>query len=201
MFVTELIAYTAAALGFVFVLVCLACGLYYLAEAVEEYTTTTKRVIKYLLIYAFVSHVMLLIFEKFPVWLVLFSMGAHVIYSSLIVTFPLIEILSLKFIASCLLLITDHVFWFMYFAEHHYTFSQVVGIFLSCVWLVPFSFFISLSANEPVLPGGSSTPSPTAKDKGLDYRTSKGRLGLLSFFKFLSVQKEEIIPTFTYKYS
>ena len=33
-----------------------------------------------------------------------------------------------------------------------YTCAQVLGFFFLCVWLVPFSIFISLSANDMVLP-------------------------------------------------
>ena len=31
-----------------------------------------------------------------------------------------------------------------------------MGFFLCTTWLVPFGFFISLAANESVLPGGTS---------------------------------------------
>lgn len=36
-----------------------------------------------------------------------------------------------------------------------YLFSQILAIFFICVWIVPFAFFVSLSANENTLPIGN----------------------------------------------
>ena len=33
-----------------------------------------------------------------------------------------------------------------------YSFPQVLGFFFICLWIVPFSIFISLTANDMVLP-------------------------------------------------
>lgn len=47
------------------------------------------------------------------------------------------------------------------------TFSQVASYFGICVWLVPFSLFVSLSANDNVLPTmGSSEPPRSAGGGG-----------------------------------
>lgn len=37
---------------------------------------------------------------------------------------------------------------------------QVLSFFTVCLWLVPFAFFVSLSANENVLPTSMDTPKP-----------------------------------------
>ncbi|KAJ2964107.1 hypothetical protein NQZ79_g915 [Umbelopsis isabellina] len=47
----HLVAYGATILAFCFVVLSLACGLYYLAELVEEYTVFTKKIIKYATMY------------------------------------------------------------------------------------------------------------------------------------------------------
>lgn len=108
-------------------------------------------------------------------------------------TWPFISLSSLKFIASCLLVILDHFAWFFYFAERaretasatrrpsyrsgsqwdpnryghgskyiglrELSFMDVATFFGVCVWLVPFFLFLSLSANDNVLPSqGESTP-------------------------------------------
>lgn len=56
--------------------------------------------------------------------------------------------------ASCVLAITSHILWFRHFTttETFYPFSEILAFFLFCVWLVPFGFFVSLSANESSLP-------------------------------------------------
>ena len=53
---------------------------------------------------------------------------------------------------------SNHCLWFYYFSYHYYQFSQILAYFFICVWLVPFGFFISLSANENVLPGSLGVP-------------------------------------------
>lgn len=47
------------------------------------------------------------------------------------------------------------------------TFTQIASFFGICVWLVPFSLFVSLSANDNVLPTmGSSEPRMGSDGKG-----------------------------------
>jgi hypothetical protein len=41
---------------------------------------------------------------------------------------------------------------FQYFSRHWHPFSDVLAYFTVCVWLVPFSFFVSLSASDSGLP-------------------------------------------------
>lgn len=53
------------------------------------------------------------------------------------------------------LVIVDHFSWFYHFSTVYYLdFNEIVAFFLLCVWLVPFMYFISLSANESTLPYG-----------------------------------------------
>ena len=42
-----------------------------------------------------------------------------------------------------------------------------IGFFFMIVWLVPFGFFISIAANESVLPGGATVPGATANGGNL----------------------------------
>jgi hypothetical protein len=57
----------------------------------------------------------------------------------------------------------SHILWFRYFLydykSPYLTLEYVIGFFLITMWLVPFAYFISLAANESVLPGagGPST--------------------------------------------
>jgi len=63
---------------------------------------------------------------------------------------------------------------------------QVLTYFTICLWIVPFTFFVSLSANENVLPTrADKTPSETEdSDIVTSYFSRKNKkYGLLSFLK------------------
>ena len=49
-------------------------------------------------------------------------------------------------------LIINHYLAFSHFSSVYYPFNQIIGYFTLCLWLVPFAFFISLSANDNTLP-------------------------------------------------
>lgn len=71
---------------------------------------------------------------------------------------------------------------------------QVLAYFTICLWLVPFAFFISLSANENVLPTttGARVSSSEESDVVSNYFKKKGKkYGLLSFFKYA---QDSILP-------
>jgi hypothetical protein len=65
------------------------------------------------------------------------------------------------------LLVATHSLWFRHFTVNYYPFGEIVTYFLLFVWLVPFVFFISLSANEHTLPttaGGGWRSASTTND-------------------------------------
>ncbi|GAA5810316.1 hypothetical protein MFLAVUS_003737 [Mucor flavus] len=130
----HLVAYGATGLAFCFVILSLACGLYYLAELVEEYSVYTKKVIKAMTA----------------------VLGCHVVYSLNLKTFPFISLTSVPFVGSCILVFANHFLWFRYFTTHYRPFMDIAAFFGLCVWLVPFAYFISLSANDNALPTSDS---------------------------------------------
>lgn len=97
-------------------------------------------------------------------------------------TFPMVKLTDGVFILSCLLVLGNHFLWFKHFSNPPlpayptgYTpvrrggssgspyepprtdprfpsFTEISAFFGICVWLVPFSLFVSLSAGENVLP-------------------------------------------------
>ncbi|TPX62103.1 hypothetical protein PhCBS80983_g00686 [Powellomyces hirtus] len=125
MIILGLLTYVGAVVGFAFVTLSLACGLYYLAELVE---------------------------------------------------FPDIELSSPAFILSCILVISDHFVWFFYFTDHYHTFFEIATFFGLVVWLIPFMYFISLSANEYTLPNFDASAGPRKKNNNL-IKTIAGWLG------------------------
>jgi hypothetical protein len=50
------------------------------------------------------------------------------------------------------LVLIDHFVWFQYFTRHYTPFMDIAAFFGICVWLIPFAYFISLSANDNALP-------------------------------------------------
>ncbi|KAI8089232.1 transmembrane adaptor Erv26-domain-containing protein [Halteromyces radiatus] len=176
----HLVAYGATGLAFCFLVLSLACGLYYLAELVEEYTVYTKKVIKVMTMVVVAIHFLLCIFDRLPVLQLLFSVFCHGVYSLNLQTFPFIQLSSLPFISSCVLVFVDHFLWFKYFTRYYRPFMDIASFFGICVWLIPFTYFISLSANDNALP--LSDPSaadmiPHQQKTGL-FKTLFGFLGI-----------------------
>ena len=105
----------------------------------------------------------------------------HIVYlSNFTSAWPLISLTSPSFIASCLLVLTDHFVWFFYFSKRTHaargygytnwrspyaregtlTFAEIATFFGICVWLVPLFLFLSLSANDNALPVSNGRYNP-----------------------------------------
>lgn len=203
--VLHICSYLAAVVAFLFVTLSLASGLLYIAELVEEHSRLAKLTGQRTIYTVIVLHLLFCIFDKLPIHLTAFGIFCHVVYlQNFSKTWPFISLSSLKFIASCLLVILDHFAWFFYFAERaretanttrrpsyrsgsqwdpnryghgnryvglrELSFMDVATFFGVCVWLVPFFLFLSLSANDNVLPSqGDLTPhikTTAASDTG-----------------------------------
>ncbi|KAI1295499.1 Uncharacterized protein HDE_05572 [Halotydeus destructor] len=176
-----------------FIVLAVASGLYYLAELVEEYTTTAGKVIKYIIFFTTCIYLMLLIFEDLPYSMVICGLVSQVVHFSLLSNFPYFEFTSPSFLVGCVLLVVNHYLAFSHFAAKFYPFTQVLGFFTLCLWIVPFAFFISLSANDNVLPTLSESRQ-FGEDGDLvsHYFSRKGkRAGLLAF---LTYAKDTILP-------
>ncbi|XP_064275221.1 protein TEX261 [Passer domesticus] len=174
-----------------FVTLAIAAGLYYLAELIEEYTVATRRIIKSMIWFSSAVQLGLFLFEHFPPFLVATGLFSNLVYLGLLQSFPCIVLSSSNFLLSCVLVVVNHYLAFQYFAEEFYLFSEVLAYFTFCLWLIPFAFFVSLSAGENVLP---STVQP-GDDVVSNYFT-KGkrgkRSGILLIFSFI---KEAILPS------
>ena len=111
------------------------------------------------------------------------------------------------------MVIVNHYFAFSHFGENYYPFSevctvlqvslskilnlQVMAYFTICMWLVPFAFFVSLSANENVLPTLGERRHLMAEDNDVvsNYFSKKQKgYGLLSIFNSV---KDSVTPSKT----
>ncbi|GAQ92289.1 hypothetical protein KFL_009680010 [Klebsormidium nitens] len=206
---STLIVYVGGYLFLVFFAVCLATGLYYIAELVEEYTRLTKRVIGTAIKVVIGIHVALLLWDRLPVLPIAVGIGSHVVYYRLLKTFPYISLTSPDFLGSVGLVVLSHIVWFRFFAydyqRPYLTLEYVIGFFLIMVWLIPFAYFISLAANESVLPGaggpGASYGGYTRQESDPTYMGGgkRSRGTLLGIFNFLKRKRDDMLPQFTSK--
>lgn len=181
-----------------FVTVSIAAGLYYLAELVEEYTVLSKKIIRGFILITLAIHVGFLLFENLPSTMVICGIVAQVAHFCILKTFPYVYITSPSFLVSIIMLVVNHYLAFTYFASVYYSFSEVMAYFTLCLWLVPFTLFVSLAANENVLPTVAETrPLLDDNDVVSNYFSRRGKkYGLLSFFNYA---KESILPQRTKK--
>jgi hypothetical protein len=101
---------------------------------------------------------LLWVIDRLPFFTVLISAGAQVMYSRMLKRFPFIEFRSGDFIGALVALAATHWVWVSYFHNTYHSTEYVLGFFFMNVWFVPFGFFISIAANESVLPGGATVP-------------------------------------------
>lgn len=199
--------YALSWLSFIIIAICLtisvAAGMYYVAELIEEYTTVAKRIIRFLLITVTCLNVLLVIVETQFTWtLAAIGLLANIVYFFILADFPVIGFLSPTFLFSMVLLVIHHYFAFTYFNNHYYPFPEILAYFTIFVWMVPFCFVLSLSANDYVLPQYSEPQrerynDDTMLNTGGDvvsnyFRKRAKKVGFLAFMR--SVQ-DTILPT------
>ena len=183
--------------------------MYYVAELIEEYTTVAKRIIRTILLLVTVLNVTLIFFESQFSW-TLWAVGllSNLLYFFILADFPVIAFLSPTFLSAMLLLIVHHYFAFSFFNQHYYPFPEILAYFTLFVWLVPFCFVLSLSANDYVLPQYAEPTRDRYKDENLlnqgnsdlvsnYFKKRAKKIGLLALMR--SVQ-DTLLPTRNKKY-
>jgi len=189
-----LLSWVATLVQIIFVTLAIAAGLYYLAELVEEYTVMTARVIRWISTFTLVAYVGLFFFENFTASMVVCGIISQFLNLFLLQSFPFFAMTSPTFLASVVMVFVNHYLAFQFFGDTYYQFSEVMTYFTLFLWLVPFAFFVSLSANENVLPTTSSERRPLLSDENdvvSNYFLRKEkRFGLLAGFNSV---KESIL--------
>lgn len=135
-----------------------------------------------------VLHALLYVVDGLPFLHIVFSIFCHVVYLQHFSSgsWPYISLTSPVFILSCLLVVADHFLWFFHFAgiaqeakrqrAARYRYSQqavkdapsfmdVAAFFAVCVWFIPLFLFLSLSANDNVIPSFGEWATPKCLDK------------------------------------
>ncbi|KAL2284853.1 hypothetical protein FJTKL_08676 [Diaporthe vaccinii] len=169
MWILPLVGILGSIVGFCFLTLAIASGLYYLSELVEEHTVISKRLLTQLIYGIIGLQLLLCLVDRFPFWLTLFGVVSHVVYLGNMRRFPFVTLTDPLFITSCVLVLINHFVWYKHFSglqknayqnmASYYgtpddmpTFTEIASYFGICVWLVPFALFVSLSASDNVLP-------------------------------------------------
>ncbi|KAK3619507.1 erv26 super protein [Elasticomyces elasticus] len=170
MWILPLLGYLGLLLGFLFLTLAIASGLYYLSELVEEHTVLAKKILTRMIYAVIALQLLLTVVDKFPYALSALSVGSHVVYMQNLRRFPIVKLTDPIFILSCVLVLANHWLWFRHFSappQNHErynfyaqqnapSFTEIASFFGLSVWLVPFALFVSLSAGENVLPSMGS---------------------------------------------
>ncbi|TKC33229.1 hypothetical protein EI555_013747 [Monodon monoceros] len=175
-----------------FITLAIAAGLYYLAELLEEYAVATSRITEYRVWFSTAVLTGLYVFEHFPTYMIGVGLFlVYLFYFGLLQTFPFIMLTSPNFILSCGLVVVNHYLAFQFFAEECYPFSEVLAYFTFYLWIIPFAFFVSLSARENVLPATMQPGDDVVSSHFTKGKRGK-RLEILVVFSFI---KGAILPS------
>ncbi|EDO16029.1 hypothetical protein Kpol_1067p1 [Vanderwaltozyma polyspora DSM 70294] len=193
--IIQLLSYAGTALGFLFLTLSIASGLYYLSELVEEHCEPTRRFLNRAIYGIIFILVLLMIFDSFPIKLTIISIVSHLIYQRNLKTFPFISLGNPMFILSCVCVVVNHYFWFQHFnnveippqfkydpsyiPRKRATFAQVSSFFGICIWFIPFALFVSLSAGDFVLPSANEEQIYSKKSDDETPKLRKKAVGLV----------------------
>ena len=135
MWILPLVGYLGLALGFAFLTLAIASGLYYLSELVEEHTVLAKRLLTYLIYGVVGIQLFLTIVDRFPLLPSAVSVGSHIVYAQNLRRFPVVKLTDPIFLLSCgtisvmrilayqdstdgssVLVLLNHYLWFRHFS-------------------------------------------------------------------------------------
>lgn len=188
----SLLSYFSLLVQICFVTVSIAAGLYYLAELVEEYTVMAKKAITWMIMGSVLLYIVFIFTERFSWTLILCGLGAQALHAAILKNFPYVKFVSPCFLGAVILLLANHYLAFIYFQQQFHPFTEVMAYFTLCLWLVPFALFVSLSANDNVLPTSNErTHLLSDNDVVTNYFSSRKKIGLLSLFNYA---KESLLP-------
>ncbi|GAB7335090.1 hypothetical protein MBLNU13_g06939t1 [Cladosporium sp. NU13] len=170
MWVLPLLGYAGLLLGFLFLTLAIASGLYYLSELVEEHSVLARKTLSRMIYAVITTQLLLTIIDKLPLSLSALSIASHVLYHQNLRRFPWVKLTDPIFLTSCVLVLINHYAWYRHFSTpptpptryNFYdqpsvpSFTEIASFFGLQVWLVPFALFVSLSAGENVLPSMGS---------------------------------------------
>lgn len=157
-----------------------------------------------------------MVFDNLPWDLIFCGFASQMVHGFIMKNFPYVTFMSVPFLSAVILLIVNHFLAFKFFGATYYPLSEIMAFFTLCIWMVPFALFVSLSANDQVLPTLSSERTPLLGDDDTknsklelnpklfpdnddvvtNYFSRKKKASLLSLFNYA---KDSILPQRTKK--
>lgn len=112
-----------------FLFICLAAGLYYVAELVEEYTVLAKKVITTIILIVVFIYILFIFFDNLPWSMVICGIIAQAMHGLIMTNFPYVKFLSIPFLGALTLLIINHWLAFQFFTSSYFSLSEVSGVY------------------------------------------------------------------------
>lgn len=148
--------------------------LYRAIHYIEEYPNRAKEKIKILAYTVWAFH-LLLLYRGFSIWVVLFSCLAQGLFYNLLEDYPNIETGGAGFVTAAVVAFINHGLFLTSMLRSQFGLFEILFYFFGIVWALPFSIFISLTANDEIITiGGNKKPiRRTMVGKVLDTILSK----------------------------
>lgn len=102
-----------------------AAGLYYVAELVEEYTVTAKKVITVIVLFVSTIYLLFMFIDNLPWSMVICGLLSQVLHAIILTDFPYVKLCSVQFVGSIIMLFVNHYLAFKFFTQQYYSFSEV----------------------------------------------------------------------------
>lgn len=102
-----------------------AAGLYYIAELVEEYSATARKVILFTISFIMFSYTMFIFCDNLPWRMIIMGFVTQFFHLAIMSNFPFITFLSWPFLGAICCLLINHVLAFQYFTTIYYPFAEV----------------------------------------------------------------------------
>ena len=150
---TVVVTYLGGYLLLVLLALCVATGLFYLAEVVEEHAKLLRRVLNFATLLVLTLHALLLVTESHPLRCLASSAAAHLAYATLLPAFPALRLLSPRVLLSAFLLVASTFLWGQHFWQDTYApLEHAVGFAAVMLWFVPFWLGLALAGDGAALP-------------------------------------------------
>ncbi|XP_063676770.1 protein TEX261-like [Bolinopsis microptera] len=144
-------------LEILFATVCIAAGLFYITEVIEDYTSISRSFFKWSNIAVVGAYLTMFLFEGTGTLNLILGILTFIMAWQVIEQFPNIEMVSPSFMGLIVCMILNHVTAYWFFKDRFLSFSQIIAYFTICVWLVPIQLILGLVAGENILPTSSNS--------------------------------------------
>lgn len=139
-------------LGFSTIVGLVAC-IYKSVLFIERKPHAAKKNI-YLIIHTITILHLILLIRGYSKLLILFSLSIIFIFYQLMYNYPDVQIESPYFIIGTIMTLVNHFLFLRVLADNSHPVVEVLVYFIIFVWIVPFCFFLSLSANDMLIHEG-----------------------------------------------